>query len=192
MPIVLAAAVALGLVAMLAMPAWAARFGVTADAQPAQVAAVDSYLKLDSSIKLDSTLTGAIKFDLGSRSDKWHVSNIKCNDVTVVAADAGRVVAHQTAQPGIGDTASCVYSLKVPSGQNLSVYAVLGSPQSVGIKGYLKLDKGGFDTKQTDSDLKTQGFLKLDQYKSGLQTIKLTSGGQQTLPLYLKLDQPGT
>jgi len=191
MPIVLAAAVALGLVALLVMPAWAARQTAAVDAPPTQVAAVDSYLKLDSSIKLDSTLTGLIKFDLGKYGDKWHISKLKCDDVTVVAADAGRVVAKDTAHPGTGDAASCVYSMKVPSGQNLSVYAVLGSPQSVGIKGFLKLDKGGFDTKQTDSDLKTQGFLKLDQYKSGLQTIKLTSGAQQTLPLYLKLDQTG-
>lgn len=186
MPIVLATIVVLVLVALLAAPTLAARRGAPVVAEPAVVAAVDSF---DKSVKFDGQLGGAIKFDLSTSkiSDKWHVSSLKCDDVTVYAAGPTGVVATAKAVPG-ADPATCVYSMKVPSGESLSVYASVGSPSSVGITGLHKLADGTFSKVQTTSDLKTEGFIKLDTIKGGAQTIKLATGGSETLPLYIKLD----
>ena len=185
MPIVLATIIVLVLVAVFAAPTLAARLG-TAVPKPVVVAAVDAF---DKHLTFDSQLGGAIKLDLSSSKvgDKWHVSSLKCDDVTVYAADATGVVATAKASPG-ADPATCVYSMKVPSGESLSIYASVGSPSSVGITGLHKLADGSFSKIQTTSDLKTEGFIKYDAIKSGAQTIKLATGGSETLPLYIKLD----
>lgn len=192
MPIVLAAVIVLVLVTFFAAPALAERLRGGQVAQPVVVAVTDTgagQIKLDKHITFDSQINGAIKFDLSSSklADKWRVTSLQCDDVTVVATDAQGIVASAKAGPA-GDPASCVYSMKVPSGESLSVYAVLGSGKSVGITGLHKLADGSYAKVATTSDLKTENFLKLDSFKGGLQTIKLASGGTETLPLYLKLD----
>jgi len=168
---------------------WAAQRGAAAAvvAKPTVVAAVDAF---DKHLTFDSQLGGAIKLDLSSSrlADKWHVSSLKCDDVTVFAADATGVVATTKAGPG-ADPATCVYSMKVPSGESLSIYAGIGSASSVGITGLHKLADGSYAKVVTTSDLKTEGLIKLDALiKGGAQTIKLATGGSETLPLYIKLD----
>lgn len=186
MPIVFAAVVVLVLVALFAAPALAAKLAAPTVAQPVVVVAVDT---LDKHINFDSQLGGAIKLDLSSSklADKWRVTSLKCDDVTVVATDAQVVVATTKAVPG-SDQTSCVYSMKVPSGEALSVYAEVGSPSSVGITGSPKLADGSYAKAPITSDLKTQGYLKLDYIKSDALKVKLTAAGSETLPLYIKLD----
>jgi len=187
-PIILTAIVVLALVALFAVPALAARPGVAGVAQPTIVAAVGD--KTGVQLKLDSAINGEIKLDLSSSklADKWRVTSLKCDDVTVVATGSQGVVGTTKAAPAPGDPTSCVYSLKVPSGEALSVYAVLGSGQSVGITGLHKLADGSYAKVSTTSDLKTENFLKIESLKGGLQTVKLSTGGTETLPLYIKLE----
>jgi hypothetical protein len=80
-----------------------------------------------------------------------------------------------------GDPASCVYSMKVPSGTSLSVYAQIGSAQSVGIT---SLVKEGFKT-----DLLTQKLAPAGTIKSDPALIKSKdTNSTNTLPIYLKID----
>jgi len=115
-PIILTAIVVLALVALFAVPALAARPGVAGVAQPTIVAAVGD--KTGVQLKLDSAINGEIKLDLSSSklADKWRVTSLKCDDVTVVATGSQGVVGTTKAAPAPGDPTSCVYSLKVPSG----------------------------------------------------------------------------
>ena len=101
MPIFVATTIVLVLVALFAAPVLAARLGPPAVARPPVVAAFDTYLKLDSLIK------GTIKLDISTSklADKWTVTSLKCDDVTVVATDSKGVVATAKATPG-GDPAS--------------------------------------------------------------------------------------
>jgi hypothetical protein len=188
-PIVLASIIVLVLVALFAAPTLASRLGPTAVAKPVVVAAVDAF---DKHLTFDSQLGGAIKLDLSTSkiSDKWHLSSLKCDDITVNATSVtGAVVATTKAVTG-PDSLACVYSMKIPSGESLSVYAILGSPSSVGITGLHKLADGSYAKTPTISDPKTEGFIKLDTIKGTPQIIKLATAGSETLPLYIKLDQP--
>jgi hypothetical protein len=73
--------------------------------------------------------------------------------------------------------------MKVPSGMSLSVYAELGSPQSVGIT---SLDKTGLKIK---SDLLTQKLAPSTAIKTDPQYYKSAGAGSSaSLPLYLKID----
>ncbi|MGA2393727.1 MAG: hypothetical protein ABSH03_10300 [Candidatus Lustribacter sp.] len=182
MPIFVATTIVLVLVALFAAPVLAARLGPPAVARPPVVAAFDTYLKLDSLIK------GTIKLDISTSklADKWTVTSLKCDDVTVVATDSQGVVATAKATPG-ADPASCVYSMKVPSGDSLSIYADIGSAQSVGVTGFPKLADGTFPKAAITSDLKKQSFLKINSIKSDYKSIKLTTGESETLPISINL-----
>jgi hypothetical protein len=131
--------------------------------------------------RIDITITGAIKLDFSSeKHDKWLVSSIKCDDVTVVATGERGIVATTKGNSVPGDPASCVYSMKVPSGVALSVYAQIGSAQSVGITSLDKLKK---------SDLLAQKLGPTNTIKGDSQFLKIKlSDSTNTLPLYLKLD----
>ena len=97
MPIVLTTVIVIALVALFAAPALAARFGAPpVAARATTVAAVDAFIKLDSLIK------GEIKLDLSysKLADKWRVTSLKCDDVTVVATGPQGVVATGKATPG--------------------------------------------------------------------------------------------
>jgi hypothetical protein len=175
--------IVLALVAFFARPALASMRGRMAEVPSATIAA-PIYLaadKVDSAIKLDSTITGAIKLDFSSeKHDKWLVSSIKCDDVTVVATGERGIVATTKGNSVPGDPASCVYSMKVPSGVALSVYAQIGSAQSVGITSLDKLKK---------SDLLAQKLGPTNTIKGDSQFLKIKlSDSTNTLPLYLKLD----
>ena len=117
MQIVLAGIFVLALVALLAGPTLARRGGVGV-VSPTIVAAPDiGWMGWDIS-KLDSSVKGAIKIDFsGVNTLKWKFSSVKCDDVTVVATGANAVVAITKAASVPGDPASCVYSMKVPSGR---------------------------------------------------------------------------
>jgi hypothetical protein len=80
-----------------------------------------------------------------------------------------------------GDPVSCVYSLKVPSGVGLSIYAQLGSPESVGVTA---LDKSGLKSNVVIAKLAPTGAVK-----TAPQYLKIKDpASSSSLPLYLKLD----
>jgi hypothetical protein len=187
MQFVLTGIIVLALVAFFARPALALVRGGATIAAPPIVAAdlkLDPAIKLDSALKLDGVLTGAIKLDVSSsklKLDKWKPSSLKCDDVTVVATDSNRIVSQTKATPAAGDPASCVYSLKVPANVSLSVYAVVGSAQSIGLA---SLDKVGLKLDAVALKLAPAG-----QFKTESQLFKLKAGSTvDTLPIYLKLD----
>jgi hypothetical protein len=190
MQFVLTGSIVLALVAFFARPALAlVRGGARVAAPP--IVAVDS--KLDpaikqSELKLDGVVSGAIKLDLSSgklgsklAEAKWKASSLKCDDVTVVATDAGRIVASAKATQVAGDPASCVYSMKVPAEVSLSIYAEIGSAHSIGL---VSLDKVGLKSDLIALKLAPAGTLKTES-----QAFKLKAGSTvDTLPIYLKLD----
>ena len=178
MQVVLTGILILALVAFFARPALAAVRGGVAVAPPTIVAAAD---KVDPALKLDSFIKGAIKIDFSSENLlKWKFSSVKCDDVTVVTTGANAVVATTKAASVPGDPASCVYSMKVPSGLTLSVYAEIGSSQSVGIT--------GVSNPALKSDLKTQKLGPTTEIKSRVEFYKPGANSTDTLPLYLKID----
>lgn len=196
MQIALAGLIVLALVAIFAGPALAARLNGARVAQPVVVAQLikgDELKtdKLDKTIKLDAFIKGELKLDLvGSKvADKWKISELKCDDVTVVATNERGIVASTKATAALGDPASCIYSMKVPSGEPLSVYAELGSAKSVGITGFHKLPNGSYAKEAIKSDLKTEKFLKIDTFKTELAQVKLKNGETETLKFDLKLDK---
>jgi hypothetical protein len=184
MQFVLTGILVLALVAVFARPAFALVRGTPAVAAPTIVAAdykLDPALKLDLAKKLDSVVTGTIKLDFSSsRLDKWKASSLKCDDVTVVATSANAIVASAKATSAPGDPASCVYSMKVPSDVSLSIYAKLGSGESIGVT---SLNKVGLK-----SDLFALKLAPASGLKSESQLLKVKAGGSDTLPIYLKLD----
>lgn len=184
MQFVLTGIIVLALVALFARPAFALVRGTPAVTAPTIVAAdlkLDPALKLDSAKKLDSAVTGSIKLDISSgKLDKWKPSSLKCDDVTVVATSENAIVASTKATSAPGDPASCVYSMKVPSDVSLSIYAKLGSGESIGVT---SLNKVGLK-----SDLFALKLAPAAGLKSQSQLLKVKPGGSDTLPIYLKLD----
>jgi hypothetical protein len=182
---VLAGIIVFVVVAFFAGPALASRLSGARLAAVPVVAAIDSYDK--ALLKYD--LKGTIKLDISASklADKWKSTEVKCDDVTVVATGALGVVTMTKAASAPGDPASCVYAMKVPSDVSLSVYAAIGSPKSIEITGFHKIAADKWDTTAIKSDPVKEGFLKIDGIKGESAAIKLKAGESATLPLYIKL-----
>jgi hypothetical protein len=178
MQLALAGIFVLALLALFVGPALAAR-STTVVAPTIVAPAVDAF---DKGIKLDSWVKGAIKIDYsGVNTLKWKYTSVKCDDVTVVATVANSVVSSTKGSSVPGDPASCVYSMKVPSGVALSIYAQLGSAESVGVTAR---DKSGLKSNVVVQKLAPPGAVK-----TAPQYLKIKDpASSSSLPLYLKLD----
>jgi hypothetical protein len=117
-------------------------------------AAVDMFLKLDGLIEFQ-------KAD-GSLYKELKLTDAECLKLVVVAHKGndftGPIVAQTNAMLG-KDPSTCVYSLKVPSGQNLTI----------GVQSF----------SWGESKLSSQEFLKLSPADKWVPTVKLADGSYQ-------------
>lgn len=152
-----------------------------------QVAAVDAYLKLDGLITFQ-------KVD-GSVNQYLKLSQAQCTALVVVAHKgdnlSGPVVARGNAMPG-KDPGSCVYSLKVPAGEDVTVEVLSWSWGSTKVASadYLKIssaDKLAWTWNKQSTGEYVKVGIKGESSPLTVIYDKHKGASEVTMPIYVKL-----